>query len=187
MLNSGGPLTGATAVVAIRDADTNDSYLDFSDNTFKTAGFTTRQAALLEGNVGVYTLSGGLDLSVITNLPAATDQLIAEYEVTAPAAATGIVMDLIELLDALPMRGQPFTFKYVYFSGATKLGAGLGALAGTVAIDGVAPVPVTGTISDIGGGWYQLAASAADMAGNVLGFTFTATGADDSDVEVLTR
>ena len=100
-LNNSGPVTGATAVVAIRDGDTPDSYLDFNDNTFKTAGHTTRQAALTEGEVGVYTLVPGLDLSAITNLPAGTDHLIAEFEVTAPAASTGIVSDMILIDDRL--------------------------------------------------------------------------------------
>lgn len=98
-LNNGGPVSGATAVVAIRDADTPDSYLDFNDDTFKTAGWTTKQASLTGGDPGVYTLVPGLDLSAITNLPAGTDHLIAEYEVTAPAGSEGKVMDIVYLDD----------------------------------------------------------------------------------------
>ena len=40
--------TGATALVAVREANTLNSWLDFSDNTFKTLGWTTRQAAMTE-------------------------------------------------------------------------------------------------------------------------------------------
>ena len=37
-----GPVLGATALVQIRDGSTVDSYLDFADDTFKTAGWTTK-------------------------------------------------------------------------------------------------------------------------------------------------
>lgn len=96
-----GPVSGATALYAIRDGDTPDSWLDFNDSTFKTAGWTTRQASLTGSGTqaGLYTAVPGLDLTAITNLPAATDHLIVEYEVTAPAAVAGIASDIV-LLDA---------------------------------------------------------------------------------------
>lgn len=92
---SNGPVIGATAVVAVRDGNTNDSYLDFADATFKTAGWTTRQAALADIGGGFYALTGGLDVAAITNLPAATEILLAEFEVTAPANALGVSVDEI--------------------------------------------------------------------------------------------
>ena len=90
-----GPIVGATAVVAVRDGNTDDSYLDFADDTFKTAGHTTRQAPLADIGGGFYALTGGLDVDAITNLPAATEILIAEFEVTAPAKARGVSLDEI--------------------------------------------------------------------------------------------
>ncbi len=102
-VNYGGPLTGATIAVAIRDGDTDDSYLDFNDDTFKTLGWTMRQAALTESIIqdGLYTLSPGLDLTGITNLPAATFYMFAEYEISAPAGAVSVMSDTIYLIDDL--------------------------------------------------------------------------------------
>jgi len=97
LTDSQGPVTGATAAVAIRDGDTSNSYLDFDDVTFKTSGHTTRQQPMTEDENGVYTLVGGLDVSSIVNLPAATIHLLAEYEVTAPVEALGISSDTVLL------------------------------------------------------------------------------------------
>lgn len=114
--DSTGPVTGATVVVAVRDAETVDSWLDFSDGVFKTAGWVTRQQAMVEVGAlapGVYRLT--LDLTAIT-LPVASDRLSAEYEVTAP---TGFPVDvdrieLVQNIKALPVQtdivsdGVPF-------------------------------------------------------------------------------
>ena len=97
-------LTGATAVVAIRDGSTLNSWLDFNDSTFKTVGWTTRQAALTEvsaGNApGVYALSGGLDLSSLTGLPAAGGELIAEFDVSS-GSFQQYAWDVFQLVDGL--------------------------------------------------------------------------------------
>ena len=72
-LTGNGPVTGATVVVAVRDGQSSvalPSYLDFDDDEFKTAGWTTRQAALTELGGGFY--ARALDINAITNLPAAT-------------------------------------------------------------------------------------------------------------------
>lgn len=90
-----GPVASGAAVVAIRAGAVYGAYLDFNDNTFKTAGWTTRQTPLTEVNPGVYTLSGGLDVSAFTNLPVTVDHLIAEYEITTPVS--GIAEDIIYL------------------------------------------------------------------------------------------
>ncbi len=91
-----GPVSGLTATVRVRDGNTSNSFLDFADDTFKTAGHTTLNAALAEiGSSGVYTLSGGLNLSTITNLPAATEVLFAEYEFT--GTRDGVALDTIQI------------------------------------------------------------------------------------------
>jgi len=77
--------TGATALVAVREADTTNSWLDFADATFKTSGWTTRQAAMTEisaGNApGLYRVA--LDVTALLPARVAGDELIAEYAVTA--------------------------------------------------------------------------------------------------------
>lgn len=97
LTRTSGPVTGATVLVAIRDGNTQDSYLDFDDDTFKTVGWTTRQAAVADIGSGFYARSGGLDVGAITNLPAATEILVAEYEVTAPSNSTGVALENILL------------------------------------------------------------------------------------------
>lgn len=90
-----GGVAGLTVKVAIRDGATDDSYLDFADDTFKTSGHTTREATLTDISGGFYALTGGLDVSAITNLPAATFLLVAEYEVS--GAEQGVANDVIVL------------------------------------------------------------------------------------------
>ena len=104
--NSGG-VTGLTVLVAVRDAQTANSWLDFSDLTFKTSGWTTRQAAVAEvsaGNApGVYRLTSGLNVGGITNLPSTTFNFILEYDVS--GSVTGNVieqMQLVETFKAIP-------------------------------------------------------------------------------------
>ncbi len=104
--DSTGPVAGATVVVAIRDGATTNSYLDFADGLFKTTGWTTRQAALTGTIAGVYPLAGGLDVSAIGNLPASTTKLLAEYEITNPAAVRGIASDTILIEEIAPTAAQ---------------------------------------------------------------------------------
>lgn len=95
--DSSGGVTGLTCVVAIRDGATTNSYLDFDDDTFKTSGWTTRQASLADIGGGFYALSGGLDISAITNLPASTDHMLVELE--SSGSVNGITIDIIRIRD----------------------------------------------------------------------------------------
>ncbi len=95
----------ATAVVEIRDASAPQAplplYLDFSDQTFKTVGWVTQQAAMtaLAGSANRFALDGGLDVAGFTNLLATTRWLVAEYEATVAGRTLqdNDVIDLREL------------------------------------------------------------------------------------------
>jgi len=89
-----GGVAGLTAVVAIRDGDTPNSYLDFADQTFKTSGWTTRQAAMTDLGGGHYRRA--LDLTAMINLPAGTEELVAEYETTGSVAS--VTHDKIQIV-----------------------------------------------------------------------------------------
>ena len=93
----GGGTTGLTCVVALRDGATDGDYLDFADGTFKAAGWTTRQSAMVEISAanapGKYVLR--VDLSSLT-IPAATDYLVAEYAVS--GTVTAVAQDVVELV-----------------------------------------------------------------------------------------
>jgi len=93
VINTG--TTGLTVTVRVRDGDTINSYLDFSDSTFKTAGWTTQNASLSDLSDGFYALSGGLSMAAMTNLPAATNVLILEYIIT--GAYSGSALDMIQV------------------------------------------------------------------------------------------
>ena len=84
-VNDNGGVTGLTALVKVRDATTTNSYLDFSDSTFKTSGWATQSATLAEIGSGVYHYT--LNVNIMTNLPAATNHLAAEYTVSGSVTA----------------------------------------------------------------------------------------------------
>lgn len=101
-VSSDGGLAGMTAVVAIRDGNSSTSYLDFSDNTFKSAAWVTRQAPLTDLGGGFYARL--LNVAAITNLPGTTHALIAEYTVTGNVGGVdvgGVDEDHILLVDTL--------------------------------------------------------------------------------------
>lgn len=56
-----GGITGATPTMAMRDATTLDSYLDWNDLTFKTAGWTAKYLDMDEVERGHYTSIVDLD------------------------------------------------------------------------------------------------------------------------------
>ncbi len=96
-VDKNGGQTGLTAVVAIRDGATTNSWLDFNDGTFKTSGWTTRQAAMTEVSVGnapgVYRAT--LDLTTVT-LPTGPF-LVAEFDVS--GTVVGNTIEVITLVD----------------------------------------------------------------------------------------
>jgi hypothetical protein len=96
MVNRAGGVAGLTVVVAVRDGQSATSYLDFNDDTFKAAGWTTRQAAMADLGSGLYRLAGGLDVDAITNLPGATNNLILEYDIS--GASPGVALETLQLV-----------------------------------------------------------------------------------------
>jgi hypothetical protein len=102
MSRATGGVAGLSPVVAIRDGASLTSWLDFADNTFKAAGWTTRQASMTDLTGGFYGRT--LSLAAITNLPAATDHLVAEYAVTA-GSLRGVSVEVVTIVAALDLLG----------------------------------------------------------------------------------
>lgn len=75
--NTGG-IPGLTVSVQIRDGSTVNSYLDFSDSTFKTVGWV--QKSLVLNDIGGGHYNSSLDLTEIANLPN-TNHLALEYDI----------------------------------------------------------------------------------------------------------
>ena len=94
-----GGITGKAPTVAFRDATSLVSYLDFSDSTFKTAGWTTKYEALSEVGDGHYSLN--VDLSLITPAIAASKLYVVEYAVDDGGSVKGAENDLLLTVKAI--------------------------------------------------------------------------------------
>lgn len=118
LATAGGPLTGATDLfVRVRRGD--GEYLDWADDTFKAAGWTTLDELLVESDAanapGVYEVTGGLDTGAITNPNADDNYLIIPSQspgVTATLPPPGEIkvgqwpeVDATRLLDIFRMFG----------------------------------------------------------------------------------
>ena len=92
-----GGITGLSPTVALRDGSTLNSYLDFNDNTFKTAGWTTKYASMSEAERGHYQRS--LDLSALPVVE--HDVLVAEYHVDNGGDVKGDAADLLVVIETV--------------------------------------------------------------------------------------
>lgn len=102
-----GGVTGLSPTVALRDATTLNSYLDFADGTFKTGAWTTKYQSLSEVERGHYQLL--FDAGAVGAIAAGTI-LAAEYRVDNGAAIIGDDHDLlyfVENLNDLAASGDP--------------------------------------------------------------------------------
>lgn len=57
---------------------------------------------------------------------------------------------------------------------------------GTVSIDGGAFGSLTNSVTETSSGWYQVNLAAADLNGSTIALRFTGTGADDTDITIVT-
>jgi hypothetical protein len=133
-----GGLTGLAPTVRLRLGHTADTYLDWADNTFKTVGWTTLNAAMSEVGDGHYLQT--LDMSAVTVATGRT--LVAEYsvddggEVKAVAADTLHLTDTNErLLDVWRILGldpsHPLEVKAVSREAGTEIGQTIQIIGGT--------------------------------------------------------
>lgn len=90
-----GGVSGLSPTVAFRKVSPSNQYLDWSDFTFKTAGWTTKNASMSDLGGGHY--QHQLDL---TNISAADgDQYVAEY-VVPDSGSEGVDCDVFIIEDA---------------------------------------------------------------------------------------
>lgn len=83
-VDSTGGITGLAVTAALRDPNDSTSYLDWSDLTFKTSGWTTKFQSLTEYGNGFYGVN--LDVSSITNFPSAKHAAV-EYDISGTVVA----------------------------------------------------------------------------------------------------
>jgi len=88
---NGDPLTGATGVQIRIQRASDGGFFDFDDSTFKGAGWTERDVALVEVSTsllpGIYGLAGGFDSGAITNIAADDTYLVFPINSGAPDTA----------------------------------------------------------------------------------------------------
>jgi|SRR3990172_6590153 len=91
-----GGLTGLVPTVAIRNAATLNSYLDWADNIFKIAGWTTKYALMSEVERGHYQRI--LSLAPLTTV-VSNSILTAEYHVDNGSDVIGDALDYVFVTD----------------------------------------------------------------------------------------
>lgn len=123
---SGDPVTGATGVLIRIQRASDGEFFDFDDLTFKGAGWTERDAALVEVDAtllsGIYELTGGFDSATVTNIVA--DDTYIVFPVKGVAADTANAV--------MPAPGE---FKVGWFSDAIGLAAYVSATIGSAVPD----------------------------------------------------
>ncbi len=78
-------------------------------------------------------------------------------------------------------------FMFVMLDSTTHQPAAGLTVSGTVSIDGGSFGSLTNATSGVANGWYKVNLAAADVNGTVIALRFTATGADDRDVTIITQ
>jgi len=106
-----GGVAGKAPVVALRN-NLNDYFLDFADNTFKAAGWTTKEQTLTDLGGGHYRYD--LNLAVIG--AANEDIYVAEFRVDDGGAVMGAAQDFI-LIEDLPIMRRIITNRLEDFPG----------------------------------------------------------------------
>lgn len=199
-----GYLTGKTVKVAVR-RDSDGAWLDFSDGTFKAAGWTTGQQAMTEVTTGMPTGTVGHYRTTVD--PAAWtagDYQLEVYDAaiaTQPIGAAAIQVHggtitadrgIKAKTDALPSGVQKnaalagFAFPMFDASDGRTPKTGL-TVTGQRSLDGGAFTALTNAVAELANGLYKVDLAASDLNGNVVVLRFTATGADATILTILTE
>lgn len=141
-----GGVPGLACTVAVRLSPTTNSYLDWSDNTFKVAGWGVKDQPMTDLGNGIYQQIlnvAALGFTPLTGLP---QKLIAEY--TSPGAGTsGIASDTLYVSELRPDAERSRQYQ------SNRLEA-IGGAPGTLTLyedDGVTVLSVQ-TLTDYAGG-----------------------------------
>lgn len=131
-------------------------------------------------------------IAALNNLSSAQAQTAAAAALTAydpptRAEATADKDEILTQLPAAPVKNAAFTYviKMVDATDHATPETGL-TITMTRSIDGAAFGAATGAVTEISTGHYRVAASAADMNGDVVTHKFAATGADDLTIVMKT-
>lgn len=88
---------------------------------------------------------------------------------------------------SIPAKNSAFSFPFKMVDATDFVSPEPGlSVTATVSKDGAAFAAAAGTVTEIGNGWYEMPASAADMNAGRLIFRFTATGAAPTEIPITT-
>jgi hypothetical protein len=143
----------------------------------------------VDGSVGSIATGGIVATSFAAG--AINAAAIATDAIDADALATSAVDKIREAI--LPKQNEAFTFTFLFVAASDHVTPVTGATGITDfrSIDGAAFVAGGATVTEVGNGIYEYAATTGDMNGGVITFRFAATGGtpgapDDAFVEIVT-
>jgi hypothetical protein len=139
-----GGVTGLTCTVAVRQAGTTSSYLDWATNTFKTSSWTTKNQPMTDLGTGCYQTA--LPVSLLGYTLGSEAKLVAEYT-SSGVGAGGFAADTICVS---PLRPNAQLARQYQTNKAVALGATVGTLT-VYADDGVTALKVH-TLADFAAG-----------------------------------
>lgn len=99
-------------------------------------------------------------------------------------ASNGVTLATQQVLIKKDAALANFMFAMLSSSGTAVTGA---TITSTVAIDGGSFGSTTNSAAEISGGWYKINLAAADLNGTNIALRFTATGAVDTDILLITQ
>lgn len=190
---------GAMAAAVLTAAAINASALDGKGNwnigkTGYTAGPTAASittAAFAAGAINAAALAANMLEAAKINAAAFTAGKFATDAITSTVLAASAAQKIRD--EVLPTQNEAFTFTFLFVAasdGRTPV-TGASGITDFRSIDGAAFAAGGATVTEVGNGIYEYAATAGDMNGGVITFRFAATGGtpgapDDTFVEVVT-
>lgn len=193
--SDGGGLTGLTSASAgliayyIREGDNTTTVISLSAGTLGTwssGGFVEVDATHMPGiyEVGIPNAALSTGNSVHIYLSGATNMAptVKEIELDAFNYQSATVRTTYALVKNAALNN----FEFVMFNSSGVPTTGL-TVTGQASIDGAAFGSLTNAVAEVSNGVYKVSLAAADTNGNVITYRFSATGAADTFVTVVTQ
>ncbi len=127
-------------------------------------------------------VAGRMDISKV--IGSAINPLIAgRVDANAAAVAVSLVAGQIGVKKNTALTAFPFLMKdsttHAPITGRT--------VTATRSIDGAAFASCANSVTEVSSGWYKITLATTDLNGNTIALRFTAAGADDTNITVLTQ
>jgi len=181
------PVTGKTDLLISIWRVSDGFYLDFNDSTFKAAGWTTRQTPMTEFDATNAPGEYYYDFSV----PAGDEVYIARVD-QSPGTDVANLPQLGELravtyyVVGIEKNTDLDAFEFLMVDPGENYLTGLTVTAQR-SIDGAAFAGCANAVTEVGLGIYKIDLAASDLNGNVITLLFSATGARNRYITIVTN